>query len=297
MEYNYINIFILYKNHTMTNEQNKLIEWIKKVGETLKYNGKKIQLTLALLAVLTMATPKSAEAQTLVKNKQHEEILQGAKNSQETIGEDMAKFIRGGWIERWLQIEIEKQNSKHGDKYEDKDFSLFKNKSVQTTDEKGKILSKKAMEDQLKKTVDSLVTNDVATFYLAFQNYQKSGVNIVGNKKWKGELLVWWNLAWFPVDQNVDYLEKNKSLPYTKEDLEKIQQDFEKIYESELSAWKSIALENRKNMDKNTYESANLLALEEAREKIVQRIFEKYIQPIIEKTFNQFYSTKEDKKK
>jgi len=50
-------------------------------------------------------------------------------------------------------------------------------------------------------------------------------------------------------------------------------------------------------MDPNIYESANLLALEEAREKIVKKIFEKYVQPIIEKTFNQFYSNKEDKKK
>ena len=281
----------------MTNWKNKLIEWIEKVGETLKYNKNKIQLTLALLAVLNIAMPKSTEAQTVVNKKQYEQVLQGARNSQEIIGEDMAKFVRGGWIERWLQVEIEKQNSEHGDKYKDQDFSLFKEKSVKDADEKGNILSKKAMENQLRKTVDSLTTNDVATFYLAFQNYEKSGVNIVGNKKWKGKLLAWWNLAWFPVDENVDYLEKNKSLPYTKEELKKIQQDFEAIYESELSAWKKLALENRKNMDPNIYESANLLALEEAREKIVKKIFEKYVQPIIEKTFNQFYSNKEDKKK
>jgi len=53
-------------------------------------------LTLALLAVLNIAMPKSTEAQTVVNKKQYEQVLQGARNSQEIIGEDMAKFVRGG---------------------------------------------------------------------------------------------------------------------------------------------------------------------------------------------------------
>ena len=58
----------------------------------------------------------------------------------------MAKFVFGGGIERDLQVEIEKQNSKNVKKQGD--FSLFKNKAVQSDDYKDRISSKKEIEDK-----------------------------------------------------------------------------------------------------------------------------------------------------
>lgn len=93
---------------------------------------------------------------------------------------------------------------------------------------------------------------------------------------------------------NVNFLIKNKAIPYAKDDQVKLKSAFETIYETELSNRKKVALENRKSMDKSTYESADLLALEQARENIVARLYKAYIQPIIDKMFNQFYSTAND---
>lgn len=42
-------------------------------------------------------------------------------------------------------------------------------------------------------------------------------------------------------------------------------------------------------MKKEEYESANLLSLEETRLLMVEEIYEKYGQTIVEKVFNQFY--------
>lgn len=273
----------------------KLQEWLQKVADVLKSEVAIITGALAILVALNSA-PKSANAQTLVNNKQYGQIIENAKKSQETIWEDAAQFIFWGKMERWLQDQIAEQNSKHGEGSKWEKFSLFKNKEVKDVDTKEPILDKVTMERELKNILDSLTTNDVATFYLAFQNYEKSGVNVVGNKKWKWNLPAGWNLAGFPVDENVDFLVKNSSLPYSKDEQAALKKWFEEIYESELSNWKKTALENRKSTDKSLYESANLLALEQARKNIVTRIRNKYIQPIIEKVFNQFYSTKEDAK-
>lgn len=269
-------------------------------SKTAQFTG-----ALAIIAALNAAAPTSADAQTLVNKKQYEAILESAKQSQENIGEDVTKFIFGGWVERRLQVEIEKQNSKHGESYKDQEFSLFKNEAVKKNDAKDEtgndaiILAKAEMEKKLQRIVDSMTTNDVASFYLAFQNYEKSWVNLVGSKKEKTQQRIgekWRVLAGFPVDMNIDYLVKNKHLPLNKKQQAQIKQEIEKIYEEELSNWKIKALENRKSMDKNIYESANLLALEEARQNIAKKIYEKYVKPIIEKTFKQFYSTKEDTK-
>lgn len=90
---------------------------------------------------------------------------------------------------------------------------------------------------------------------------------------------------------SADYLENNKKLPYTKEELEKAKQTFDSIYTKHLTAWQTKALANRQSMSPAEYESANLLALEEAREAIVKALNDKYGKPIIEKVFKQFYAT------
>ena len=286
------------KDHLLPEENNTSFKnSLRKVGQALKSEAALATGTLAIFLALNFATPQEASSQTLMNNNDYWLMIKNAKLSQENIGEDMSKFIFGGGIERRLQLEIARQNSKHGEKYDGEDFSMFKDESVKGADErKEPILDKVTMERHLKTIVDSMTTNDVAAFYLAFQNYEKSGVKLVGNKKWKGKLPAGWNLAGFPVDMNIDFLIKNNALPYAKDDQVKLKKALETIYETELSNRKKVALENRKSMDKATYESADLLALEQARENIVARLYKAYIQPIIDKMFNQFYSTGNDAK-
>jgi hypothetical protein len=96
---------------------------------------------------------------------------------------------------------------------------------------------------------------------------------------------------------NANYLENNKKLPYTKEELEKVKQGFEAIYTKHLTAWQTKALANRQSMSPAEYESANLLALEEVRTLIVKDLYATYGKTIIEKVFKQFYATGTQKKK
>jgi len=114
----------------------KLTESIKKFEENTKSAIVKMAIMTGLISALTVAVNKTSQAQTLVNKKQHNEILEKTRNAQESIGEDLAKFIFGGGVERWLQLEIKKQNSKHGEDSKDEDFSLFKNDKIKNADEK-----------------------------------------------------------------------------------------------------------------------------------------------------------------
>ena len=91
---------------------------------------------------------------------------------QENIGEDIAKYLYDGGIKRQLQKEITKQTTaNHGDIAED--FSIFNDSTVNNINEKGEILSKKEMTEDIYHTIDSLVEKDVAAMYLLFQKYQE----------------------------------------------------------------------------------------------------------------------------
>jgi len=92
---------------------------------------------------------------------------------------------------------------------------------------------------------------------------------------------------------NIDYFEKNK-LPYSRSEIEKLKSEFENFYNIALSKWKTDALNNRKNEDPTMYESADLLALEKSRQEFVKNIYNKYIKPIVEKVFKQYYSNAKD---
>lgn len=121
-----------------------------------------------------------------MKQKDVQKVYEVAKNSQENIGENMAKFIFGGEIERWLQDEIILQNNEH--RKDKEEFSLFKNEDVKTMNTASdSILSKTDMDLLLRTKIDSMITLDVAEYYKAFQAFQASHINLAGDRK-KGGL-------------------------------------------------------------------------------------------------------------
>ncbi|MCX6825477.1 MAG: hypothetical protein NTY80_04645 [candidate division SR1 bacterium] len=271
--------------------------YLQKAAAKLKSQAGKIAGALAIAAVLGVATPSFS--QTIEKKKGYEKVEKTADAAQENIGKEMAKFIFGGGIERELQIEIEKQNSKHAKNKGD--YTLFKDKNVQDNDAEDRISSKKDMEDKLRKRIDSMATNDVSEYYLAFQKFQKSGINLLGHKKGKGG--AGWALLPFTANQDMaeDIKEGFKKdgikLPYSKGQLESTLEGFAEIYKKGLTSRQKTALENRKKLTPEEYESANLLSLEEARLKIVEDLYKKYGQTIVERMFNQFYGLDKKTKK
>lgn len=112
-----------------------------------------------------------------MNKKDVKQVYEVAKNSQENIGENMAKFIFGGEIEKWLQDEIVLQNNEH--RKDKEEFSLFKNEDVKTMNAASdSILSKTDMDLLLRRKIDSMITLDVADYYKAFQTFQASNMNI-----------------------------------------------------------------------------------------------------------------------
>lgn len=258
----------------------------------LKSFSLKAIASMALLAILmTMANP--TKAQKILTKKEIETVLDKAVKSQDEIWEGMAQLLFGWWLERQIQVEVEKQNSKHPDANSKWKNSLFKNKSVKEEDVNWEILSKTDMEELVLEMIDSTATKDFATFYKAFHNYQKAGENLMWHKNGKWEMWAGRNLLPFPVMINVDYFENTK-LPYSKDELEDLKSWFEWFYNRALSKRKSEALNNRKNDDPKNYESADLLALEKSRQEFVKNVYEKYVKPIIEKVFKQYYSNAKD---
>lgn len=258
----------------------------------LKSFSLKAIASMALLAILvTIANP--TKAQKILTKKEIESVLDKAVESQDEIWEDMAQLLFGWWLEKQIQAEVEKQNSKHPDANSKWKNSLFKNKSVKGDDVNWEILSKKDMEELVLEMIDSTATKDFATFYKAFHGYQKAGENLMWHKNGKWEMWSGWNLLPFPVMINVDYFE-NKKLPYSKDELENLKLWFEWFYNRALSKRKAEALNSRKNDDPKNYESADLLALEKSKQEFVKNIYEKYVKPIIEKVFKQYYSSAKD---
>lgn len=280
----------------MNNTTNERIEK-EQNWNTLKSQAAKFIGTASLVAALIAGWINSADAQTLVNKKWLKKAVNDAKKSQDEIGENMAKFVFGGWIEKWLQLEINKQNSKHWKTYESEKFSIFKDKDVKNVDDTTtKIFNKQEMKDTLHGVIDSMATKDVATYFLAFKAYQNAGTGLIGSRKEKVQEKIggnWWNNIGFATDEFIDFLDNNKWLPFSKKQQIEIKAFFEWIYEKELSAWKKDALEKRQSMDKATWESAILLTLEVARQNIVKQICT-YVDGIVDKAFIQFFNQSND---
>jgi len=79
--------------------------------QSMKSAGVKLTGVVALLAAF--ASQSEVSAQTIVNKKQYETILNNARSTQQAIGEDAAKFLFGGGLERRIQAEIEHQNADH----------------------------------------------------------------------------------------------------------------------------------------------------------------------------------------
>lgn len=254
----------------------------------------KITGALAIVAVFMGYGIQSVNGQTLVTKKQYEKILTEARNSQELIWEDMAAFIYEWGIEKFLQQEIEKQTSKLGNSTDE--FNLFDDEAIKNRD-RDTILSKEAMEKNLRYIVDSISAQDAVRYYEAFHNYQESGKNIVGKKKGKGTYIQpGWNIGAFPTKLNLNTFENNKNIPYTKKEQEVKKTDFENVYEVELSKRKSEAEKNRKQLAPSAFAQADLVALDKARQNIANKIWKQEVQPIVERIFKEYYNKAEDGK-
>ncbi len=274
----------------------KMAKEILNKSDASKHGLKSITLqaiaSMALMAILlTIAKPTAA--QKILTKKEYGNVLDKAVKSQDDIWEDMAQLIFGWWLERKIQVEVEKQNSEHPGVNSNWKNSLFKNKDVKSQNLNWTILSKTEMEALVLDMIDSTATKDFAAFYKAFHSYQQAGENLMWHKNGKWEMWSWWNLLPFPVVMNVDYFEKTK-LPYSKKELESLKSTFEWFYNTALSKRKAEALTNRKSDDVKNYESADLLALEKSRQEFVKTIYEKYVKPIVEKVFKQYYSNSKD---
>lgn len=278
----------------------KLLKKLESHNDNSQESGSssvKITGTLALIALLTGIGIASADGQTLVNKKEYDKILQIAEKSQEEIGEDMAKFLFGWEMQRWLQLELEKQNKKHPWKYIQEEFNIFKEEYVESESENDSILSTKQMEDILMRQVDSILTKDVARFYNGFHEYQKNGTNLVWKEKWKWDYMnSWWNYAEYPVNMNIDALKNYKKLPYKKEELDNLRKEYENIFEKEFSKRKAKSEKARISGEKVDYEGASLRAMEEAKLYIKEQIRKMYIVPFIKEYNKQFHSREKDAK-
>lgn len=127
-----------------------------------------------------------ANAQTIVNKRERAKIEEKIQLKQEYIGEDIAKYFYDGGIKRQLQQEITKQTTENG-KNVPEEFSIFKDTAVNNINTEEDILNKKEMTDKIYHTIDSLVEKDVAAMYILFQEYQTSGIGLVGNKRGKEE--------------------------------------------------------------------------------------------------------------
>lgn len=103
-----------------------------------------------------------------------------------------------------------------------------------------------------------------------------------------------WHLAAFPVSTDVDFLENTKTLPFSKDELKKIKDAFDGLYNKHFSNRKKEAKGNRESSESTTYESADLIALENARIALVDEIMTKYVDPMLDRVFDEYYSTKKD---
>ena len=251
-------------------------------------NSKTAKVLGAGAIALTLNMGK-ANAQTLMNKKDVKKVYELAKESQENIGEDMAKFLFSGEIEKWLQDEIVKQNNEN---LKDKrDISLFKNETVKELNTPSdSILSKEEMTEILKRKIDSMVTLDVAEYYKAFEEFQASNVNIAGDQE-KGGLEAGWNLLPFETMIDIDYLMNSKDLPYTKKERKEIKEKIESIFAKHLTDWKTKALTYRQSMSAAEYKTACLIALEIARNAIVEELYATYGKSTVDKVFKQFYAT------
>lgn len=256
----------------------------------------KIMFSMALLAVLySISDPVSA--QVVLKKKDIENIQNSAEESQSQIWENMAEMLFGWWLEDRIKTKIEKQNSDNPDNTNNWEESLFKDPDVEKMDvASDSILSKNQMQEIIYAMIDSTATNDFSRFYRAFHDYQKAWENLVWHKNGKWDMWPGWNLLPFPVQINIDYL-KNNNLPYSKEDLKKLESDFEKYYNDAFTKWQSEALADRQNEKPEDYESADLNALEKQRQWFVKNVYEKYVKPMIDKVFKQYYNNGKDANK
>lgn len=161
------------------------LNWLQNVGSDMKSKLAKMTGALMLFTIL-QALPQTGNAQTIVKQKNYEAILDKARNDQQEIGEDMAGYIWGGGIEKSIKDEIERQNPDHPQAGQDGKFSVFDDDGVVKSQEtKEDILSKDQIREMIKNNIDSLSQKDAAVLYLAFHNYEKSDENLVGHKKGK----------------------------------------------------------------------------------------------------------------
>lgn len=76
--------------------------------------------------------------------------------------------------------------------------------------------------------------------------------------------------------------------------MEKKKHDFDALYNKYFSVRKEEAKTSREASDKDSYESADLIALETQRLALLEEIISKYIDPMIERMFKEYYSTTKD---
>lgn len=256
----------------------------------------KIVFSMALFAVL-YAISNPTSAQIVLKKKDIETIQDSAEASQSQIWEDMARILFGWWLEDMIKTKIEKQNSDNPDNTNNWEESLFKDPDVKKMDvASDSILSKNKMQEIIYAMIDSTATEDFSRFYRAFHDYQKAWENLVWHKNGKWDMWSGWNLLPFPVQIDIDYL-KNNNLPYSKEDLKKLESDFEKYYNDAFTKWQSEALTDRQSENPQDYESSDLNALEKQRQLFVKNVYEKYVKVMIDKVFKQYYSNGKDASK
>lgn len=280
------------KKPLLTTEED-VLQTSKKMSSTTWSNATKAGITLAVAMAIGGVTAQEANSQTLVNNKQNNRIVENAEKSIGVVGEQVAMYVYNGGMQREIQLKMENQNSNHGQKYEDREFSIFKdenvkNENVQDEDSE-KIKTQEEIKEKILRDIDSLVTKDLSVYYNAFHDFQESGVGLVGHKKWKEES--GFNLTAFPENINIDFLVNNKNIPYNKQDQVLLKATSEKIWEEELIKWKTQAAKNRASMNPAEYESADLLALEATRQKIVDRLWKEVIKPEMDKAIKQYYST------
>ena len=155
------------------------------------------------------------------------------------------------------------------------------------------------MDADMQNSIDSLISKDLADWYVGYQSLQQSGTNLVGAKKGKNTVRNAMvkdnnkgrNLAEFKLDINFGgYFENNKDLPFTKDEQEKTELSLRKIYETAIQKWIKKTEEDRKSMDPTKFESSMLLNLSVAQKEISAAIF-KLAKAAKDKIMDQYHTT------
>lgn len=248
----------------------------------------------AMTMLVLFGAVENADSQVVVNKRQYKEILLQGIRSQESIGENVAEFLYGGGIQKLIQAEVKKYKvtGLPQDTLDKPEYALVKRPAIKDGEERKNVLDIQEIENKLAHTLDSLVDIDGETFLLAYMQYEEN--NVVGHKKGKGEMGEGYHLPAFPVVTNIDYLNKNRAIPYSHKQLQVLKAKIERIYNTHFSEMKDQAKTLRVSLKPEEYQYRLAMSIVKATTNIKNDLKKDVLKQIVKQTIDEFFSRKND---